>query len=81
MIATDEPLWRRALVSRQAEQLRQTNRTAASRLALFLLLRRVGADVGLVEIHGWSRALQGRAYLWAIARDLGREDQPEPWRL
>lgn len=69
----------RALVSAKSLQA-ESNRTAASRLALARVLERTGHYVSLVTIHTWSRQLQGQAYLWAIARLNGVENVPPPWR-
>jgi hypothetical protein len=73
-----EPIWRRALIARAKHLLADTNRARRSRLALAEILRRTGYDVGLVVVSSWSRAQQGEAYLWAIARLAGREDLPAP---
>lgn len=73
-----DPLWRRALIERERERLADSNRGAASRLALKQRLFEAGRDVPLATIHRWTRAMQGEAYLWAVAFAFGREDLPAP---
>ena len=72
---TAEVLWRRAF---RAKRL-GINRTRASALALGSILRRAGQTVSIHEIRAWPRALQGRAYLWAVDRLDGVENVPPPW--
>ena len=73
-----EPVWRSALVGRERAKVHARSCGARARLVLAELLRRAGYDVSLVTIHGWSRAAQGSAYLWAFAFLHGREDVPAP---
>jgi hypothetical protein len=72
------PLYRRVLLTRALQRGAKRNMGPAARLALFTLLVRCGLRVSLVEIHNWTRAMQGRAYLWAIAFVAGQEDLPPP---
>jgi hypothetical protein len=81
------PLYLRALQHRIAERRSylkakqaKENRGARSRYVLWRLLDQCKAGISLVEIHTWSRDLQGRAYLWAIDHLDGRENNPQPWR-
>ena len=75
-----EPLWRRGLRAKAKSIFAASNRGALARLDLFMLLKRCGADVSLVEIHTWTRGTQGQAYLWAIDFLNGRENIPYPWK-
>lgn len=71
------PLWRRAVVARRLGR----NRCDRARLSLYRILVRAKADVSLCQVRGWSHEMQGRAYLWALDRIDGVENEPEPWRL
>jgi hypothetical protein len=71
-------LWARALYRRERERIARKNWGANARVVLVRMLRRAMVDVDLVQVHRWSRAQQGRAYLWAWAFLNGREDLPPP---
>lgn len=79
---TENPEREEALLA--AKRLSGGSMGSKARLALASVLARAGAPVSLVTIHGWSRAQQGSAYLWAIAFLAGAEDTPPPlhvpWR-
>jgi hypothetical protein len=75
---TREPMWRRALLNRDAEKLARTNRTTASLICLVNLLAEAKHPVSMITARTWTREEQGEAYLWARAVLLGREDVPAP---